>query len=293
MHFSGRADRLNAEVAQTLAEMGCFRLWIGSESGSQRILDAMERGVTVEQVHEAVSLCRSNGIQKSFHAGEHVIEIGCGTGTDACFLAERGVKVTACDNSSRMIEMAARKAKARGLQNLIDLRPLAAEELGSLQIGARFDGAFSNFGALNCVQDLPALVSELANILRPGATALLCWIGPYCLWEVIYYLFRRKPAKAFRRWHSSPVLARIGNETWIPVYYRSVPSLARTFSPQFRLKSIKGIGVSVPPSYLEPLANRFPSLLRLTALADFVLGRCPGVRTLADHVLLEFQRESP
>jgi anaerobic magnesium-protoporphyrin IX monomethyl ester cyclase len=58
-----RADRLNPRVVETLADMGCFRVWIGSESGSQRILDAMERGVTVEQVRNAVALCRSHGIQ--------------------------------------------------------------------------------------------------------------------------------------------------------------------------------------------------------------------------------------
>jgi radical SAM superfamily enzyme YgiQ (UPF0313 family) len=58
-----RADRLSPKVVDTLAEMGCFRVWIGSESGSQRILDAMERGVTVEQVQTAVALCRSAGIQ--------------------------------------------------------------------------------------------------------------------------------------------------------------------------------------------------------------------------------------
>ncbi len=58
-----RADRLNRQVLETLAEIGCFRVWIGSESGSQRILDAMERGVTVEEVQSAVGLCRSNGIQ--------------------------------------------------------------------------------------------------------------------------------------------------------------------------------------------------------------------------------------
>jgi len=58
-----RADRLNAESADLLAELGCFRLWIGSESGSQRILDAMERGVTVAQVRSAVNLCKSRGIQ--------------------------------------------------------------------------------------------------------------------------------------------------------------------------------------------------------------------------------------
>src|SRR5207247_5978146 len=44
-------------------ELGCFRVWIGSESGSQRILDAMQRGVRVAQVREAVRLCRARGIQ--------------------------------------------------------------------------------------------------------------------------------------------------------------------------------------------------------------------------------------
>jgi anaerobic magnesium-protoporphyrin IX monomethyl ester cyclase len=58
-----RADRLSPEAADLLAELGCFRLWIGSESGSQRILDAMERGVTVEQVRTAVGLCKERGIQ--------------------------------------------------------------------------------------------------------------------------------------------------------------------------------------------------------------------------------------
>ena len=58
-----RADRLNDEVVDLLAELGCFRVWIGSESGSQRILNAMERGVTVEQVQSAVSTCKTRSIQ--------------------------------------------------------------------------------------------------------------------------------------------------------------------------------------------------------------------------------------
>lgn len=58
-----RADRMNERVADTLAELRCFRVWIGSESGSQRILDAMQRGVRVEQVRSAVQLCKSHGIQ--------------------------------------------------------------------------------------------------------------------------------------------------------------------------------------------------------------------------------------
>src|SRR5579862_8456195 len=58
-----RADRLTPQVVETLAEIGCFRVWIGSESGSQRILDAMERGVTAEEVRSAVAMCKSHGIK--------------------------------------------------------------------------------------------------------------------------------------------------------------------------------------------------------------------------------------
>jgi radical SAM superfamily enzyme YgiQ (UPF0313 family) len=58
-----RADRLNAEMLDLLADLGCFRVWIGSESGSQRILDAMDRGVKVEQVQQAVALTRERGIE--------------------------------------------------------------------------------------------------------------------------------------------------------------------------------------------------------------------------------------
>jgi anaerobic magnesium-protoporphyrin IX monomethyl ester cyclase len=58
-----RADRVNDRVAAVLASLGCFRVWIGSESGSQRILDAMQRGVTVQQVRNATALCKQSGIQ--------------------------------------------------------------------------------------------------------------------------------------------------------------------------------------------------------------------------------------
>lgn len=58
-----RADRLNEEVIRGLAELGCFRLWIGSESGSQRVLDAMRREVTVEEVRFATKTAQKYGIE--------------------------------------------------------------------------------------------------------------------------------------------------------------------------------------------------------------------------------------
>lgn len=58
-----RADRLNEEVIRTLTEMGCYRLWNGSESGSQRILDAMDRKVKVQDVQEKTHLLQRHGIE--------------------------------------------------------------------------------------------------------------------------------------------------------------------------------------------------------------------------------------
>lgn len=58
-----RADRMDEEVFDTLAAMGCYRLWIGSESGSQRILDGMRREVQVERVQWATHELQKRGIE--------------------------------------------------------------------------------------------------------------------------------------------------------------------------------------------------------------------------------------
>jgi anaerobic magnesium-protoporphyrin IX monomethyl ester cyclase len=58
-----REDRLNEEIVRTLAEMGCFRLWVGAESGSQRILDDMRRRTDAQRVREMVQLLQRYGIQ--------------------------------------------------------------------------------------------------------------------------------------------------------------------------------------------------------------------------------------
>ena len=58
-----RADRMNARVVELLARTGCVRVWIGAESGSQRILDAMQRQVKVEQVTAMIRAASDAGIQ--------------------------------------------------------------------------------------------------------------------------------------------------------------------------------------------------------------------------------------
>ena len=75
-----RADRLNPEVIDALAEMGCDRLWIGAESGSQRILDAMKRKADVTDVQVKTKMLQARGIQVGMfimlgYDGEEVADI--------------------------------------------------------------------------------------------------------------------------------------------------------------------------------------------------------------------------
>lgn len=229
-------------------------------------------------------------LEKTFHPGDRILEVGCGTGVDACFLGQRGVRVTACDSSSQMIGVAAQKVRDSGLDELVQPRLLRAEDIARLPANEPFDGALSNFGALNCVDDLGKIARDLARLLKPGASALLCWMGPRCAWEMIWYLREGNRTKALRRLQPDGVMARIADGAVLHVHYPTVRLLAHAFAPYFRVKSVKGIGVALPPSYLEPWAQRHPMLFRLCERADFLLGRCPGIRMFADHLLVRLQR---
>lgn len=65
--IQSRVDLLLKENAiRHLAEAGCTKIWVGAESGSQRILDAMDKGTTVEQIRQATQLMKREGIKPAF-----------------------------------------------------------------------------------------------------------------------------------------------------------------------------------------------------------------------------------
>lgn len=253
------------------------------------VAEKYDEGFTFSKIGQAQRSAVWRELGRTFHAGDRILEIGSGTGVDACFLAERGVRVVACDSSPAMIQVAARRVREKGI-NAVDLRVLAAENLAEIRREAPFDGVFSNFGALNCVEDLQAVGEDLGHLLKPGGTALMCFLGPSCAWEVVWYLFKAKPRKAFRRWRSSGSTAELTPGSPLQVRYYGIRTLARIFAPSLRLRSWKGIGLLVPPSYVELFAKRFPALLKLAEWADIPLTRCPVIRSGSDHILLKFER---
>ena len=57
---------LEEDTIDVLAESGAEAVWVGAESGSQKILDTMDKGTTVEQIHSATKLLKSKGIKTAF-----------------------------------------------------------------------------------------------------------------------------------------------------------------------------------------------------------------------------------
>ena len=227
-------------------------------------------------------------MDRHFRPGQRILEINCGTGADAAHLASRGVRVVACDSSPGMIAVARRNTAA--WSDRVDLRTLPTERISQLAGNGSFDGVLSNFAGLNCVADLPGVALDLARLVRPGGKAVLCAFGRHCLWEMLWFIMQVHPKKAFRRVTDEGVTVNLAPGHSVVVRYPSVRLLRRIFAPYFRLRNWQGVGIAVPPSYLEHLAVRHARAFRGAERLDGVLGGFPGIRALADHAVLVLER---
>ena len=228
-------------------------------------------------------------IDPLFRAGHRVLDLGCGTGADAVHLASRGIVVHATDASGAMATCTQRRVESAGLGQRVTTQVLPIEELDQLSGSEDFDGVLSNFGAMNCVTDLAAVAKNLARLVRTGGNVALCTLGKFCLWETLWYLAAADLGKAFRRWGDG-ASATLGSGSSFAVYYPSVREIRNAFEPRFRLKSVRGIGVCVPPSYAEGIGRRFPRVTKVLAEVDGYVGSWPGTRAMGDHRLLVFER---
>jgi SAM-dependent methyltransferase len=242
----------------------------------------------------------------SFTAGQQILELGCGTGEDALWLAQRGVHVTATDASPAMLDETRRKVERAGLGDLVtvagldmnDLSPIHTIHSGRGDIAptgvgiglgnSSFDGAYSNFGPINCVEDRSALFTMLAESIRPGGRLILVVMGPVCPWELGWFLSHGKLDAARRRFRSGAE-ARVGGNT-IRVWYPSHRRLRKELEPSFRTLEVAGIGMLLPPSDMGGLVDHAPRLAERLARIDKKMARTLPWRWLNDHYLHVLER---
>jgi SAM-dependent methyltransferase len=226
-----------------------------------------------------------------FPPAGRIFELGGGTGEDAVWLAARGYNVLLTDASPKMVELARPKLAPMGARAEI----VVAEELESfaerhaITCGPNFDGAFSNFAALNCVDDLAPVARGLARLLKPGRAAVLVLFGAMSPGEILVECLRGRPRQALRRFRQEPAPAELGGLKFVVRYHRA-GAIASAMRPWFKLVRRLGIGIFVPPSAAEPWISRHPTLLAALARADRLASRPLAV--LGDHLLYHFERTS-
>ena len=252
-----------------------------------------------------------DSFEEQFQDGFNVLDLACGTGEDALWLAQQGIHVTALDGSSEMVQLATDKANQHQHSGDIVVRQFSLEEMmdkprtvldrmtaqrsqsqlsgspngDSLRL-VLFDGASSNFGGLNVIDSWSELANALATVMRPGGKVVLVPMGPFCPWEILWNLLHAKPRRAFRRF-SRKTYAAVGNSD-IPIWYPSPGQLKKDFQPWFKPLSTASLGFLLPPTNLSHLVERWPRFFSFLQKLERMIG---GISFgWGDHFILIMER---
>jgi ubiquinone/menaquinone biosynthesis C-methylase UbiE len=232
-------------------------------------------------------------LSRWIRAGFRVLEIGCGTGVDTEFLTTLGARVVACDPSEEMLSRTKRRLAIAGLGDRAGILSCGLQDLpqflDALDHAEGFDAIVSNFGALNCAPSLDALGAIGRRHLRAGGSLAIGLMGRTCLWEALYFTARGEHDKASRRRAVRADVPVAGID--VPTFYHRTEDVAAALGDGFVRGAVIGVGVLVPPPYLEPRWLQLPAALRRAAAGvDRVAGSWPIVNQLGDHTLSRWMK---
>ncbi len=198
----------------------------------------------------------------------------------------------------RVLEIGCSTGRNEGASDRATVMPCGLENLRTFldALGEReaFDGFVSNFGALNCVECLMPLRELAAEALRPGGAVLLNLMGRTCVIEAVYFALTGRGNLVRRRQADGAVQIPVAGVN-VAAFYHRTRELKTMLGPNLRLARVTGIGVAIPPPYLEPRWTTLPRFTR-ARLADIdgVISTWPPFNRLGDHILLQFvKRRSP
>ena len=198
----------------------------------------------------------------------------------------KGHSVHATDISDGMIREIRSKISNYAAPGRFTCQQLSFEQLDQLE-KTNFDYVFSNFGGLNCIQDLFQVTRHLPTLLKPGGFVTLVIMPPLCPWEIMW-IFKGKWAKAFRRLNKNGVLAHVEGE-YFKTYYHSLKSIRRAMGQSFLLIRSEGLAVLSPQPHHLNFPNHHPRLYRFLRKADAWLKNKFPFNGMGDHIIVTFQ----
>lgn len=218
--------------------------------------------------------------------GDKILELNSGTGTDAIFFAKQGYDVTCTDLSDGMIEKISIKVKKENLAEQVKIFKCSFTELDKL-IPNKFDLIFSNFGGLNCINDLRLVTRFFPTLLNDGGKVILVIMPPVCLWEIAT-AFKGKLKFAFRRFGNNGVSANVEGVE-IRTFYFSAKKIKEALGKQFRVIQLKGLGVFTPIPQMENFIIKHPRLMKILKKSDQMLSKHFPFNLIGDHLILVAQ----
>lgn len=222
-------------------------------------------------------------VLQHLNQGNKILELNSGTGTDAIFFAKFGYDVTCTDLSDGMIQKIFVKAERENLTNRIKIFQCSFTELNKLPTN-KFDLIFSNFGGLNCVDDLRSVTRFFPALLNRGGKVILVVMPPVCPWEIAHAL-KGNFKFAFRRFATSYTTANIEGVE-INTYYFSAKKIQEALGNHFRIIYKSGLAVFTPIPQMENFIHKHPRLLRILQQAEKIFGKHFPFNLVGDHLIL-------
>jgi ubiquinone/menaquinone biosynthesis C-methylase UbiE len=228
-------------------------------------------------------------LDTTFPSGSRLMDLGCGTGLDAVRMAQGGHYVTATDWSPGMVKRTYERAEHAQVADRVEALNVGAHELSRLDSAGRFDGAYSNLGALNCVPDLSEMSAQCARLLKPRGALVFSVIGRFCPWEIGYYALQRNWARVRVRF--APAMVPVGmNKRVIWTRYYTPREFYRAFERQFALEHFRGLCVLAPPPYLTGIKERHSRLYERLWGLDRRAAGWPVLRNMGDHFMIVMRK---
>jgi SAM-dependent methyltransferase len=221
-------------------------------------------------------------LQRNFHPGQRLLEIGAGTGTEAAAMTAYGCNVVLTDNSREMLRIAREK-----LGPISCIVQLPAEDVDSLQ--TKFDGAYSSFGVINCLNDLPGFFRKLHGVLKPGARFVTSYGNRWYLADFVLFALRRNNYLR-RRWLTSFPMSLRGTEHSARARSLSYRQLIRAARPYFRPRMTIGLQVFLPPFYATKNGDSPGRGLSLLLAMERTLAHRFPFRHIGDQTVVVFER---
>jgi SAM-dependent methyltransferase len=228
-------------------------------------------------------------LETTFSPGDYLLDLGCGTGLDAVYLAKLGYRVAATDWSPLMVQRTAERAAAQQVTDRVRAMNVGAHELQRLSDADAFDGAYSNLGPLNCVPDLADVARECARLLKPGGALVFTVIGRFCPWEIAHYARRARWARVRVRFARNVVPVGMNNHTIWTRYY-GPREFYRSFETHFTLETFRGLCVFAPPPYLTRVREKYPRFHAWLRGLDRKFAGWPLFRAMGDHFLIVMKK---